>query len=221
MAAPSSTPTISLTISVTPSTYSFADLHPPSLSITLVSHSSSPVTLFTFFTPLDPRSGLNQDGFILTDLSTSPPVIVPQDFIRLQRLPFSRERGSDDDKYFVTLYPETPWTVSAGFATGGGEGWRRPQPKNVVKKGLVVDEHGNPTSARRGTRGSGVDGLESGKRYKVGVHSDQLSEVWWKWGERDEIMVEQGDRAWNLSEVVEGQGDIAWQVGEEVEFEVL
>ncbi|KAL9023646.1 MAG: hypothetical protein Q9196_007067, partial [Gyalolechia fulgens] len=135
MAAPTlSTPTISVSISVRPSSYSFADPTPPVLSITLLSHSSSPVTLFTFNSPLDPATGLNQNSFPITDLSTSPPVLVPQDSVRLRRLPYSRARGSGDDKYFRTLYPSTPVTVSAGFATGGGEGWRKPQPKHIVKK---------------------------------------------------------------------------------------
>ena len=203
-ASPSPTPTISLTLSVTPTSYSFTDPHPPTLSITLLSHSPSPVTLFTFFTPLDPASGLDQDAFLLTDLSSSPPLSIPQDSIRLQRLPSSRERGGGDDKYFLTLYPEPPLTVSADFATGGGEGWRRPQPRHVVRRGRVLDEYGNLTSARSGTIGNGVNGLKSGKRYRVEVNRDMLDGIWWKWGEREEIMVERGDREWSLDGVVQG-----------------
>ncbi|KAL8911218.1 MAG: hypothetical protein Q9171_003565 [Xanthocarpia ochracea] len=222
MAAPSlSTPTISLSISVDPSSYSFADPTPPVLFITLLSHSSSPVTFFTFKTPLDPATGLNQNSFPITDLSASPPVLVLQDSVRLQRLPYSRAHGSGDDKYFLTLYPSTPMTVSAGFATGGGEGWRKPQPKHVVKKGRVVDEHGNPTSARRGTKGIGVDGLKSGKRYKVDADREKLGTVWWKWGERHNILVEPGNRNWNLSEVEKSQGVVIWQIGGGMEFEIL
>lgn len=217
------TPRISITISVDPKSYSFTDPHPPTLSITLLllSHASSPVTFFTFFSPLNPESGLAQECFPITDLSTSPPSPVPQSSIRLQRLPFSRARGSGDDQYFLTLYPETPLKLSAGFATGGGEGWRRPQPKHVVEKGWVVDERGNPTNARRGIKGIGVDGLESGKRYRVDVNSVKLRTVWWKWGERDEIMVDEGDWGWNLSELEKGEGDAEWDVGEGVEFEIL
>ncbi|KAL8757090.1 MAG: hypothetical protein Q9184_004309 [Pyrenodesmia sp. 2 TL-2023] len=114
-----------------------------------------------------------------------------------------------------------PVTLSSGIATGGGQGWRRPQPRHVVKKGRVLDEHGNPTSSRRGTKGIGVDGLESGKRYKVDINQEKLGPVWWKWGERDDILVEPGDRDWSLSLLEKSTGDITWQVGEGVEFEIL
>ncbi|KAL9059831.1 MAG: hypothetical protein Q9206_001292 [Seirophora lacunosa] len=215
------TPNISLTISLDPRTYSFTDPHPPTLFITLLSHSATPVTLFTFHKPLDPAPALTQEGFILTDLSTSPPSLVPQDTIRLQRLPISRARGSGDERYFITLYPATPLTLSHGFATGGGEGWRRPQPKHVVEKGQVVDENGDPTGARCGTRGSGVNGLESGKRYKVDVNRKKLGSVWWKWCEKEDVLVEPGDRRWNLFEVESGEGEVRWEIGDGVEFEVV
>lgn len=91
----------------------------------------------------------------------------------------------------------------------------------MVKKGRVVDKHRNPTSARKGIKGIGVNRLESGKRYKVDINKEKLDLVWWKWGERDDVLVEQGDRAWNLSEVAKSEGDLIWQVGEGVEFKIL
>ncbi|KAL8916909.1 MAG: hypothetical protein Q9208_008273 [Pyrenodesmia sp. 3 TL-2023] len=216
----SSPPTIQLSISVDPSSYSFADPHPPVLSVTLLSQADLPLTLFTWLKPLNPATGLPQDGFLLTDLSTSPPSRVPQASIRLQRLPVSRERGSGDDEYFVTAYPGTPVTISTGFATGGGEGWRKPQPRHV-KKARALDAHRNPRNARRGTRGVGVDGLESGKRYKVEINSEKLESVWWKWGERDDILVEPGDSAWPLYAIERSEGNVVFQVGDGVEFEIL
>lgn len=68
----------------------------------------------------------------------------------------------------------------------------------------MLDEYGNLTSARSGTIGNGVNGLKSGKRYRVEVNRDMLDGIWWKWGEREEIMVERGDREWSLDGVVQG-----------------
>lgn len=220
----STQPVLSLTLSLSPQTYSFTNPNPPMISLTLLSHSSGPFTLFTFQTPLNPRTGLTQDCFPITDLSATPPSKVPRDSVHLQRLPFSRARGSGDDEYFITLYPSTPFTISYGFCTGGGD-TIRPYPKHVVEEGWIPDENGNPTSWRMGTKGTGVNGLESGKRYRVDVNMENLKEIWWQWGERDDILIEGGGApgtAWRLQDAERGTGEVEW-VGEVlgVEFDVV
>ncbi|KAL8943904.1 MAG: hypothetical protein Q9216_000798 [Gyalolechia sp. 2 TL-2023] len=216
-----SQPVLSLTLNLSPQTYSFTNPHPPSISLTLLSHSSKPFTLFTFQTPLNPHTGLTQDGFPITDLSTTPPSRVPQDSLRLQRMPYSRARGSGDDRYFITVYPNTPLALSSGFCTGGGK-TIRPYPRHVVEKGWIPDKDGNPTSSRMGTKGSGVNGLESGKRYRVDVNLEKLRKTWWIWGTRDDVLVDERSLEWNLSELKRGEGELqlAGKV-EGVEFEIL
>ena len=54
---------------------------------------------------------------------------------------------------------------------------------------------------RRGTKGCGVDGLESGHRYRVDVAKGSLMGIRWRWATREEIMVEPGNVHWNLTEV--------------------
>ncbi|KAI4190290.1 MAG: hypothetical protein L6R41_000903 [Letrouitia leprolyta] len=98
------------------------------------------------------------------------------------------------------------------FSTGGGE-TIRPHPKHAVEKGWIPDRDGNPKSWRMGPKGTGVDGLESGKRYGVDVNMEKLKGVWWQWGERDDILVEGGGAsgtAWRLEDAEKGKGEVQW-----------
>lgn len=166
---------------------------------------------------------MSQAQFPITDLSTTPPTAIPQNSIRIQRLPFSRARGSADEPYFLTLDPNTPVTVSTRFARGGTQG-PRPQPRSVVEKGLEIDEEtGKEKNSRRSVRGCGVDGLESGHRYRVDVEREAIEGVWWRYGTKEDVMVEKGDRGWNLNEAGPEKGKLEVSEAEipGVEFEVL
>ena len=68
----------------------------------------------------------------------------------------------------------------------------RPQPRAIVERGWELDEQGNEQKIRRSTTACGVDGLEAGHRYRVGVASGPLMGLWWKWGTKEEILVESG-----------------------------
>ncbi len=73
---------------------------------------------------------------------------------------------------------------------------------------------------RGSTRACGADGLEGGHRYKVGVARGGLMGVWWRWGVREEMLVDRESLDWNLSglepePVPLKVGEIAW-----VEFSV-
>lgn len=77
--------------------------------------------------------------------------------------------------------------------------------------GWVLDERGRKTGARRSTDAFGADGLERGHRYKVDVKREGIEGIWWWWGDKEEVMVEKGDKDWKLE-----FGEI-----EGVEFEVV
>ncbi len=114
-------------------------------------------------------------------------------------------------------------TVSTAFARGGAEG-PRPQPRSVVEKGWEIDEEtGKEKRTRRSVQGCGVDGLESGHRYRVDVEREAIEGAWWRDGTKEDVMVEEGSREWNLSEVEPGEGTLEVVGGEipGVEFEVL
>ncbi|MCJ1340715.1 hypothetical protein MMC09_006011 [Bachmanniomyces sp. S44760] len=221
-------PKLSIFLSLDPKTYSFNEPHisrtPPTLSLNLISHSPTPLTLFTWTTPLNPRTGLGQAQLPITDLSTIPPTAIPQSRTRIQRLPFSRARGSGDEPYFLTLYPEIPVIVSTGFTRGGADG-PRPQPRSVVERGREIDEVTGEVKegTRRSVAGCGVDGLESGHRYRVDVDREAIEGVWWRYGTKEDVIVDKGSRMRNLWEIERGEGNLEVVGGEipGVEFQVL
>lgn len=210
-------PELSVKMSLSSTTYSYSNPTPPTLALTIESLADKPITLFNWNTPFHPYMGMVQGGFEVTDIDSE--LQVPQSEIRIQRLPFSRRRGSGDEEYFLTLQPHTPAVVSTGFSYSAGKG-SRPQPKAVVERGWVVDEQGNERDLRRSRRGCGVDGLESGHRYKVDVARGKLMGIRWWWGTKEDIMVEPGDLHWNLSELLPEQTPLEIGQIEGVEFSV-
>ena len=209
-------PELSVKLSLSSSTYCFSNPTPPVLSLTVESHADRPLTIFTWQTPFDPKIGMTQGCFKITDLESNE--LVPQGIIRLQRLPFSRVRGATDEKFFLTLQPHTPTVVSTGFSRGGGK--QPPQPRAVVERGWVLDEQGNELKIRRSTQGCGMDGLEVGHRYKVGVTRGPLMGLWWRWGTKEEFQVEPGEPNWTLNAVTPEQVPLDVGPVEEVEFSI-
>ena len=209
-------PQLSVKLSLSSTTYCYSNPTPPVLSLTVESHADRPLTIFTWRTPFHPKSGMTQGCFKITDLESDE--LIPQTMIRLQRSPFSRVRGDVDEQYFLTLQPHTPTVVSTGFSPGGGNS--RPQPRAVVKRGWLLDEQGNELKIRRSTDGCGVDGLEVGHRYKVGVTRGPLMGLWWRWGTKEEFQVERGEPNWTLDTVTPEQ--VPLEVGpiDEVEFSI-
>lgn len=212
---PISEPKLSIKQSLSPTTYHFSNPTPPVISLAVESHAENPITLFTWKTPLDPASALTQGGFIITDVGNN--TIIQQTSIRLQRTPISRARGSGDEKCFLTLHPHVPTTVSA-FGRGGAD--VRPQPRAVVERGWELDEQGNERKVRRSTKACGVDGLESGHRYRVDVARGELMGIWWRWGTKDDVLVDEGSLDWNLTSFPPEQAPLEIEPINGVEFRV-
>lgn len=61
-----------------------------------------------------------------------------------------------------------------------------------MERGWEPDGEGNERKTHRSTIGCGVDGLERGHHYKVDVARGGLMGIWWRWGTKEEILVEQG-----------------------------
>lgn len=213
---PMAKPKLSIQLSLSPTTYHFSNPNSPIISLRVESDADRPITLFTWHTPLDPASALTQDGFVITDVAND--TIIPQTTIRLQRAPLSRARGSGDEKCFLTLHPHVLTTVSTAFGRGGVG--VRPQPRSVVERGWELDEQGNERKIRRSTRACGVDGLESGHRYRVDVSRGKLMGIWWRWGTKDDVLVDEGSLDWNLSSLPPEQAPLEVGQIDGVEFSV-
>ena len=94
----------------------------------------------------------------------------------------------------------------------------------MAQKGWEIDEEtGKEKRTRRSVQGCGVDGLESGHRYRVDVEREAIEGVWWRYGTKEDVMVEEGSQEWNLSEIEPEEGKLEVEgVGSPgVEFEVL
>jgi hypothetical protein len=209
---------LSVKLSLSSSTYHFSDPNPPVLALTVESQLDRPITLFTWRTPFHPASALTNGGFVITDTANN--TTIPQTLTRIQRTPISRVRGSNDEKYFLTLHPHIPAVVAAGFGPGGGS--RRPQPRAIVERGWELDEQGNELKIRRSTKGCGVDGLEAGHRYRVDVARGALMGLWWRWGTKDDgdILVDPGSTDWDLTSLSPEQAPLEVGLIDGVEFDV-
>lgn len=63
----------------------------------------------------------------------------------------------------------------------------------------MLDERGNERKIRRSTSACGVDGLEEGHRYRLDVARGPLMGIWWRWGTKEDVLVDQGNLKWDLS----------------------
>ncbi|KAL8814507.1 MAG: hypothetical protein Q9191_008542, partial [Dirinaria sp. TL-2023a] len=150
----SQAPKLSVELSLSPTTYSYSDPNPPTLSLTITSNSDRPITLLSYSKPFHPQTGLIQDCFPIWDLTANKTVETTS--VRVQRMPLSRARGSGDEQYFLTLEPHARTTVSTRFARGNED--VRPLSKAAAQR--TREEAERLKHARRSVFACGVDGLE-------------------------------------------------------------
>jgi hypothetical protein len=180
-----STTRVELSLSISPSTHSFTNPLPPTITMTLLSYASHPITFFTWNTPLHIQHILSNNGIIITDLTTNTAVKLSR--IMIQRIAIKRIKGSHDEVLFPTLEPGVPATFSRAF---GRNATVKPLPKEMIKNGWERDDEGNEIKIRRPSTATGVDGLEAGHSYRVGVNMELLELCKWASATRDEVLVD-------------------------------
>lgn len=89
-----------------------------------------------------------------------------------------------------------------------------------MERGWELDEQGNERKIRRSIQGCGVDGLESGHHYRVDVSREKLMDIWWRWGIKDDMLVEEESLDWNLSSFPQEQALLEVENIDGVEFSV-
>ncbi|KAF2691237.1 hypothetical protein K458DRAFT_399137 [Lentithecium fluviatile CBS 122367] len=179
------TPHIDIVLSFDPPSHSFSQATPPNLTLTLTSHAETPFTLFTWSTTLALPNALTTSGITITDAAAGRAVQTAS--LTANRAPLKRTKGTSDEKYFITLQPNTQLQLSTGFGRGGSV---KPQPKAVVERGWELDENGDERKIRRSKFATGVDGLEPGHEYVIGLDEGALKSVWWVQVAKEEVLVE-------------------------------
>ncbi|KAK4191326.1 hypothetical protein QBC35DRAFT_27803 [Podospora australis] len=209
------TPRIKVTITLSRLSHSFSrDDLPPLVTLKITSSPENPsvITLYTQDSPLFLPQGLTTRGFTLFNLSSQS--FIETATFRINRAPLDRIKGSPDNKFFLTLSPGEEISISAPFGRGGGVNKIRPQPKAIAEKGWELNDDGTERKTRRPNQPIGVDGLEPGVRYKIGLNEEKLKEIWWAPVPKEDILVEKDQREIGYVQDYEG-----WVKGG-LEFEV-
>jgi hypothetical protein len=180
--------------------------------MTLVSHARHPITFFTWDKPLDFRHILTNNGITITNQTTNTPVKTTRHMI--QRTAITRLRGSYDEVLFPTLEPEVATTFSRAF---GRNATIKPLPKHMIKNGWELDAEGKEMRIRRSRDATGVDGLEAGCSYRVGVNIESLNQCKWAFATKEEVLVDRGTGDSTVESFVwEKKRKIEWIVHEAV-----
>ncbi|CAD0095676.1 unnamed protein product [Aureobasidium vineae] len=187
-APPPSAPRIDISLSIAPSTHSFSCPTPPTLTMTLLSHATFPITIFVWDTALHISRALNNRGITITDLETN--TSVPTTRILVQRAAITRIHGSYDEELYLELPPGVPVQLQRAFGRNVDV---KPLPKHIVQKGWEIDDQGRERRIRRSTQATGVDGLEAGKEYRIGVNMETLGKCRWAFATKDEVLVNRGE----------------------------
>ena len=168
----SSIPSLSISLSLSPPLYRLTEPRMiPTLSLEVTLHASQPITIFTWNTILNLEQALHQYGFEIIDKSTN--TTVPQITTTATRPAIKRQLGSLDERLFVTLMPEVPYTVQTPFGF---------IPVNQTQ----VDEPIN------GREVHGVRGLKNGEytlrvnRAKGSERKEKYHISWWRYGTKED-----------------------------------
>jgi hypothetical protein len=110
-----------LSVSLALSSSKFTADEEVELSITVMSHASIPITIFTWPTIFNTRLALKRKNFECIDLDTDTPFNL-EITKGGKRGGFTSRRGSSDEKYFYTLIPEEPLKFTSPFKIANRSG---------------------------------------------------------------------------------------------------
>lgn len=175
-----SKPKISASLSLSPTTHSYANPQAPILSLTLISHHPDPIAIYA--DDLSPTLMLKCGDFTITTLING--CDVKQTISTHCRIPPpSKVFVSLNEQLFHTLLPNIPLTLSVPFTRSR---------KSTAGKPLAKDnpDFASDGFAKHGARG--VDGLEPGQDYvlrlagKPRVSWDVVR--WWDYGTKEHVL---------------------------------
>ncbi|KAL8736943.1 MAG: hypothetical protein Q9181_002169 [Wetmoreana brouardii] len=173
-------PKVSASISISPSTHSYADSQAPNLTLTIQSHNPDHITIYA--DDLSPKTMLRCGAFTITDLSNG--CQVKQTISTCCRIPPPRKATvSLNEHDFHNLLPNTPLSLSAPFTRIRTDNGGKPLAKHDP-------DYRNHRSA--GCGACDVDGLEPGNSYALSLASNPRAHwnfvSWWEYGTKEQIL---------------------------------
>ena len=182
-----SKPEISVSISITPATHSYASPQAPKLNLIITSHHSDPITIYA--DDLSPSLMLACGAFTITCLTTGCEV---KQTVRTHcRIPLpSKVPVPLNEQLFHTLLPNHPLTLSAPFSRSRTDTGGRPLPQL----------HPDYASDRRARSGAcGIDGLEPGNDYVLSLARTPRIPWniirWWEYGTHEQVLYPDGNES--------------------------
>ena len=181
-----SKPIISVSISITPATHSYANQQAPKLSLIVTSQHSEPITIYA--DDLSPSLMLTCGAFTITSLTAD--CDIKQSIRTHCRFePPSKVTVPLNEQFFHTLLPNDPLTLSAPFTRSRTETGGRPLAKSHP-------DYASHRTARSGA--CGVDGLEPDD-YAIKlassprVHWNTIR--WWEYGTKEQVLHPDGNES--------------------------
>ncbi|KAI0384446.1 hypothetical protein F5Y04DRAFT_229796 [Hypomontagnella monticulosa] len=158
-------PSISVVPTISPSTYKHGEdedsIPVLSLKATLDPNAPGPVTVQSWSTIFNLGLALKRHNFTAQDISRDPSADINLEITKgPKRSGFQRKKGSDDEKFYVTLHPARETAVAE-------------HPLNIVKR----------------TKGD-MPIFEAGHRYRLGLSNEGKNIRTWWWGTTDDILDE-------------------------------
>jgi len=198
-------PSVSIDLSISPSSHSLHSSTLPTFSVTAVLDADRPITDLTWPTILNPRLALKRTNFWAEDLTSDPHTPVALEITKGPKRPaLQRRRGHPDKQYYLTLQPRIPVTVS--------------HPFNVVSRTDHRESAGDEPRAIGHDERESAKVVEPGHRYRFGVAEGEGIKTWW-WGTEDDVLIPE-DGVHEL-EPIEGEAPIVFGKVAPVEFEIL
>lgn len=174
-------PTISVSISITPATHSYANQEAPNLNLTTTSHYLEPITIFA--DDLSPSLMLACGAFTITCLNNGCE-IKQACRMHCRMPPPTKVVVPVIEQLFYTLLPNEPITISAPFSRNRPETGGKPLAKSDP---AYVSEQ-----VRTSSDASGVDGLEPGNDYLLTLASTPRVHWktirWWEYGTKEQVL---------------------------------
>jgi len=177
----------SASLSLSPTTHSYANMQAPNLNLTRISHHTDPITIYA--DELSPTLMLTCGACIISSL-TNGSEFKQSRSTHCRIPPPSKVPVTLNKRLFHTLLPNTPLTLSAPFTRSRTSTGGKPLAKNDPDS---TSDH----IAKHGA--CGVDGLEPGHDYVLNLASNPPVSWdivrWWEYGTKEHVLHAEGDES--------------------------